>query len=130
MLLLSKDIVGYISSTPIYFHCHVILQQNEKYHYLQFLLGKNVHACDYDPVVETYFIDFNTTRIMSEVMVDYVSVSLLLFFVLFFFHFRIVRPNIRESILMQLFMYMSEKKNEIAFAHFENCFRMQLIHLI
>ena len=91
MLLPSKDIVGYISSMPIYFDCHVILQQNEEYHYLQFLLGKNVHASDYDPVVETYFTDFNTIRIMSEVMVDYVSVSLLLllcFFVfVFFFHF-------------------------------------------
>ena len=74
MLLPSKDIVGYISSMPIYFDCHVILQQNEEYHYLQFLLGKNVNACDYDPGVETYFIDFNTIRIMSEVMVDYVSV--------------------------------------------------------
>ena len=76
---------------PIYFDCHVILQQNEKYHQLQFLLGKNVHASDYDPVVETFFIDFNTIRIMSEVMVDYVSVSLgflLLFFCcLFFFIF-------------------------------------------
>ena len=77
MLLPSKDIVGYISSMPIYFDCHVILQQNEEYHYLQFLLGKNVHASDYDPVVETYFIDFNTIRIMSEVMVDYVSVCCL-----------------------------------------------------
>ena len=54
------------------------------YHHLQFLLGKNVHASDYDPVVETFFIDFNIIRIMSEVMVDYVSVSLLLFFVVFF----------------------------------------------
>ena len=78
-LLPSKDIVGYISSMPIYFDCHVILQQNEEYHYLQFLLGKNVHASDYDPVVETYFIDFNTIRIMSEVMVDYVSVSFFIF---------------------------------------------------
>ena len=85
MLLPSKDIVGYISSMPIYFDCHVILQQNEEYHHLQFLLGKNVHASDYDPVVETFFIDFNTIRIMSEVMVDYVSVSLLLFFVVVFF---------------------------------------------
>ena len=99
MLLPSKDIVGYISSMPIYFDCHVILQQNEEYHHLQFLLGKNVQASDYDPVVETFFIDFNTIRIMSEVMVDYVSVSLWLFFVIFFFffffffHFRIVRPN-------------------------------------
>ena len=76
MLLPSKDIVGYISSMPIYFDCDVILQQNEEYHHLQFLLGKNVHASDYDPVVETFFIDFNTIRIMSEVMVDYVSVSL------------------------------------------------------
>ena len=57
MLLPSKDIVGYISSMPIYFDCHVILQQNEEYHHLQFLLGKNVHASDYDPVVETFFID-------------------------------------------------------------------------
>ena len=80
MLLPSKDIVGYISSMPIYFDCHVILQQNEEYHHLQFLLSKNVHASDYDPV-QTFFIDFNTIRIMSEVMVDYVSVSLLLFFV-------------------------------------------------
>ena len=72
---------------PIYFDCHVILQQNEEYHYLQFLLGKNVHASDYDPVIETYFIAFNTIRIMSEVIVDYVSVSLLLFFSLFFFFF-------------------------------------------
>ena len=88
MLLPSKDIVGYISSMPIYFDCQVILQQNEEYHHLQFLLGKNVHAYDYDPVVETYFIDFNTIRIMSEVMVDYVSVSLLLLcFFLFFFCF-------------------------------------------
>ena len=72
MLLPSKDIVGYISSMPIYFDCHVILQQNEEYHHLQFLLGKNVHASDYDPVVETFFIDFIIIRIMSEVMVDYV----------------------------------------------------------
>ena len=43
---------------------------------LQFLLGKNVHASDNDRVVETFFIDFNIIRIMSEVMVDYVSVSL------------------------------------------------------
>ena len=133
MLLPSKDIVGYISSMPIYFDCHVILQQNEEYHHLQFLLGKNVHAFDYDPGVETFFIDFNIIRIMSEVMVDYVSVSLFLFFFFFFlsffFHFRIVRPKIRERILLQLFMYMREK-NEIAFAHFENCFRMQLIHLM
>ena len=71
---------------PIYFDCHVILQQNEEYHHLQFLLGKNVHASDYDPVVETFF-DFNTIRIMSEVMVDYVSVSLLLFFCFCFFIF-------------------------------------------
>ena len=70
---------------PIYFDCLVILQQNEEYHWLQFLLGKNVHACDYDPVVETFFIDFNTIRIMSEVMVDYVSVSLLLWLFFFFF---------------------------------------------
>ena len=71
---------------PIYFDCHVILQQNVKYHHLQFLLGKNVHASDYDPVVETFFIDFNIIRIMSEVMVDYVSVSLFCccFFVVFF----------------------------------------------
>ena len=34
-------------------------------------------------------------------------------------------PKIRERILLQLFMHMREK-NEIAFAHFENCFRMQL----
>ena len=87
MLLPSKDIVGYISSMPIYFDCHVILQQNEEYHRLQFLLGKTVHASDYDPVVETFFIDFNTIRIMSEVMVDYVSVSLLLCFCLFFCFF-------------------------------------------
>ena len=97
MLLPSKDIVGYISSMPIYFDCHVILQQNEEYHHQQFLLGKNVHASDNDPVVETFFIDFNTIRIMSEVMVDYVSVSLLLFFFCFFclfcFHFRIVVPK-------------------------------------
>ena len=132
MLLPSKDIVGYISSMPIYFDCHVILQQNEEYHHLQFLLGKNVHASDYDPVVETFFIDFNTIRIMSDVMVDYVSVSLvflLLFFCCLFFHFRIVRPKIRERSLLQLFMYMREK-NEIAFAHSENFFRMQLIHLM
>ena len=76
MLLPSKDIVGYISSMPIYFDCHVILQQNEEYYHLQFLLGKNVHASDYEPVVKTFFIDFNIIRIMSEVMVDYVSVSL------------------------------------------------------
>ena len=68
---------------PIYFDCHVILQQNEEYHHLQFLLGKNVHASDYDSVVETFFIGFNTIRIMSEVMVDYVSVSFF-FFGLFF----------------------------------------------
>ena len=85
MLLQSKDIVGYISSMPIYFDCHVILQQNEEYHHLQFLLGKNVHASNYDPVVETFFIDFNTIRIMSEVMVDYVSVSLFFCFFLFVF---------------------------------------------
>ena len=100
------------------------------YHHLQFLLGKNVHASDYDPVVETFFIDFNIIRIMSEVMVDYVSVLLFCCcFLLSFFHFRIVRSRIRERILMQLFMYMREK-NEIAFTHFENCFRMQLIHLM
>ena len=89
MLLPSKDIVGYICSMPIYFDCHVILQQNEEYHHLQFLLGKNVHASDYDPVVETFFIDFNTIRIMGEVMVDYVSVSLFccLFFRCLFFFF-------------------------------------------
>ena len=112
MLLPSKDIVGYISSMPIYFDCYVILQQNEEYHHLQFLLGKNVHASDYDPVVKTFFIDFNTIRIMSEVMVDYVFVSLFCcccFFAVFFFHFRIVRPKIRERILLQLFMYMREK---------------------
>ena len=130
MLLPSKDIFGYIISMLIYFDCHVILQQNEEYHRLQFLLGKNVHASDYDPVVETFFIDFNIIRIMSEVMVDYVSVSLFCccFFVVFF-HFWIVRPKHRERILLQLFMYMREK-NEIAFAHFENCFHMQLIHLM
>ena len=88
MLLSSKDIVGYISSMPIYFDCHVILQQNEEYHHLQFLLDKNVHASDYDnPVVETSFIDFNIIRIMSEVMVDYVSVSLFCVFFLCFFGF-------------------------------------------
>ena len=93
MLLPSKDIVGYISSIPIYFDCHVILQQNEEYHLLQFLFGKNVHASDYDPVVETFFIDFNIIRIMSEVMVDYVSVSLFCccWFFCLFFHFRIIR---------------------------------------
>ena len=64
----------------------------------------NVHTSDFEPVVETFFIDFNTIRIMSEVMIDYVSVSLLLFC---FFSFRIVRPNIRERIL--LFMYMKGK---------------------
>ena len=93
------------------------------YHHLQFLLGKNVQASDYDPVVETFFIDFNTIRIMSEVMVDYVSVSLFcccIFCCLFFFIFGSFVP-IRERILLQLFMYMREK-NEIAFAHFENCF--------
>ena len=92
MLLPSKDIVGYISSMPIYFDCHVILQQNEEYHYLQFLLGKNVHASDYDSVVETYFIDFNTIRIMSDgrlcfcfiVVVVVVFVFFCFFFVLFF----------------------------------------------
>ena len=114
MLLPSKDIVGYISSMPIYFDCHVILQQNEEYHHLQFLLGKNVHASDYDPVVKTFFIDFNTIRIMSEVMVDYVSVSFFLFFFSFFFHFRIVRPNIRECIFLQLFMYMREKMRSLS----------------
>ena len=87
MLLPSKDIVGYISSMPIYFDCHVILQQNEENHHLQFLLGKNVHATDYDPAVETFFINFNTIKIMSEVMVDYDSVSLLFFFFFFFFFF-------------------------------------------
>ena len=106
-----------ISSMPIYFDCHVILQQNEEYHHLQFLLGKNVHASDYYPVVETFFIDFNSIRIMSEVMVDYVSVSLfcccfLLLF--FFFHFRIVRPKIHEHILLQLFMYMREKMRSLS----------------
>ena len=130
MLLPSKDIVGYISSMPTYFDCHVILQQNEEYHHLQFLLGKNVHASDYDPLVETFFIDFNTIRIMSEVMVDYVSVSLFCccFLLSFFFIFGSFVP-IRKRISLQLFMYMREK-NEIAFAHFENCFRMQLIHLM
>ena len=114
MLLPSKDIVGYISSMPIYFDCHVILQQNEEYH--QFLLGKNVHASDYDPVIETFFIDFNIIRIMSEVMVDYVSVSLFCccFFCCLFFHFRIVRPKIRERILLQLFMYMREKMRSLS----------------
>ena len=89
MLLPSKDIVGYISSMPIYFDCHVILQQNEEYHHLQFLLGKNVHASDYDPVVEIFFIHLNIIRIMSEVMVDYVSVSLFCccFLLSFFFIF-------------------------------------------
>ena len=90
MLLPSKDIVGYISSMPIYFNCHVILQQNEEYHHLQFLLDKHVHASDYDPVVETFFIDFNIIRIMSELMVDYVSVSLFCcccFLLSFFFIF-------------------------------------------
>ena len=111
MLLPSKDIFGYIISMLIYFDCHVILQQNEEYHRLQFLLVKNVHASDYDPVVETFFIDFNIIRIMSEVMVDYVSVSLFCCcFLLSFFHFRIVRPKLRERILLQLFMYMREKK--------------------
>ena len=43
-----------------------------------------VHASDYDPVVETFFIDFNTIRIMSEVTVDDVSVSLLLLLCFFF----------------------------------------------
>ena len=67
-------------------------------------------------------------------MVDYVSISLFFLFVFlfcffFFFHFRIVCPNIRERILLQLLMYMREK-NEIAFAHFENSFRMQLTHLM
>ena len=117
MLLPSKDIVGYISSMPIYFDCHVILQQNEEYHHLQFLLGKNVHASDYDPVVETFFIDLNIIRIMSEVMVDYVSVSLFCCcccFFFFFFHFRIVRPKIRERILLQLFMYMREKMRSLS----------------
>ena len=33
-------------------------------------------------------------------------IVLLLFFLLSFFHFRIVRPKIRERILLQLFMYM------------------------
>ena len=115
MLLPSKDIVGYISSMSIYFDCHAILQQNEEYNHLQFLLGKNVHASDYDPVVRTFFIDFNTIRIMSEVMVDYVSVSLFCccFFVVFF-HFRIVRPKIRERILLQLFMYMREKMRSLS----------------
>ena len=65
-------------------------------------------------------------------MVDYVSVSLFccLFFLLSFpfFIFGSFVP-IRERILFQLFMYMREK-NEIAFAHFENCFLMQLIHLM
>ena len=71
-------------------HVAAILQQNEEYHYLQFLLGKNVQASDYDPVVKTFFIDFNIIRIMSEVMVDHVSVSLFCcccFFVSFFFIF-------------------------------------------
>ena len=82
------------------------------YHHLQFLLGKNVHASDYDPVVETFFIDFNIIRIMSEVMVDYVSVLLFcwFFFCCLFSHFRIIRPKIRERILLQLFMYMRGKK--------------------
>ena len=57
------------------------------YHHLQFLLGKNVHASDYDPVVETFFIDFNIIRIMSEVMVDYVSFSFCCCFLLSFFSF-------------------------------------------
>ena len=36
-------------------------------------------------MVETFFIDFNIIRIMSEVMVDYVSV--IFFFLSFFFSF-------------------------------------------
>ena len=116
MLLPSKDIVGYISSMPIYFDCYVILQQNEEYHHLQFLLGKNVHASDYDQVVETFFIDFNTIRIMSEVMVDYVFVSLFCcccFFVVFFFIFGSFVPKFLERILLQLFMYMREKMRSL-----------------
>ena len=75
-------------------------------------------------------------------MIDYISVSL--FLCVFFFHFRIVRPNIRERILLQpcaVYVYQGlsierpcvyerKKQHEIAFAHFENCFRMQLIHLV
>ena len=132
MLLPSKDIVGYISSMPIYFDCHVILQQNEEYHHLQFLLGKNVHASDYDSVVETFFIDFNTIRIMNEVMVDYISVSLFcvcFFCCLFFFSFS-DRSSQNSLTYFIAAVYVYEGKNEIAFAHFENCFRMQLIHLM
>ena len=69
--------------------CHSAAERRiHMYHHLQFLLGKNVHASDYDPVVETFFIDFNIIRIMSEVMVDYVSFSLFccwFFFVFFSF---------------------------------------------
>ena len=132
MLLPSKDIVGYISSMPIYFDCHVILQQNEEYHHLQFLLGKNVHASDYDPVVETFFIDFNTIRILSEVMVDYVSVSLFCCccFCLFFIFGSFVPKFVNVFYCSFFFIMYMREKNEIAFAHFENCFRMQLIHLM
>ena len=118
MLLPSKDIVGYISSMPIYFDCHVILQQNEEYHHPQFLLGKNVHASDYDPVVETFFIDFIIIRIMSEVMVDYVSVSLFCcLFVVFFVFFSFSDPssqNSRTYFIAAVYVYEGEKMRSLS----------------
>ena len=91
MLLPSKDIVGYISSMPIYFDCYVILQQNEEYHHLQFLLGKNVHASDYDPVVETFFIEFqhyqDNERGDGRLCFCFIVLLLLFFCCLFFFIF-------------------------------------------
>ena len=67
---------------------------------------------------------------MSEVMIDYVSVSLLLFVV--FFRYGLFVPTFVNVFYCSyvLFMYMKGKKHDIAFAHFENCFRMQLIHLV
>ena len=86
------------------------------YHHLQFLLGKNVHASDYDPVVETFLIDFNIIRIMSEVMVDYVSVSLFCCccFLLSFFIFGSFVPKFVNVFLLQLFMNMREKMRSLS----------------
>ena len=45
-------------------------------------------------------------------------------FLLSFFHLRIVRPKIRERILLQLFMYMREKNEIKLFPHATNTFDM------
>ena len=85
------------------------------YHHLQFLFGKNAHASEYDPVVETFFIDFNIIRIMSEVMVDYVSVSLFCCCILLsFFHFRIVRPKILIYFIAAVYVYEGKKMRSLS----------------